>query len=72
MGQMEAFRAAGSEVRMKLHFWTGVGAAKAASPKASDPKDRRQHFLSIAFGVLLALLIGVGLFILMPISITVR
>jgi hypothetical protein len=55
---------------MKFHFWTGVGAAKAGSLKASDPKDRRRHLISVGAGVLLALLIAVGLFVLMPISIT--
>ncbi len=55
---------------MKLHFWMGLGAAQATSSKAGEPKDRRQQAISIAVGVLLALLIAVGLFLLLPISIT--
>ena len=47
-----------------LLFWLGIGAAqKGARPK--EVKPSRHWFISLIVGILLALLIGVGMFILL-------
>ena len=44
------------------HFWMGVAAAHHAAAQGKSV-DRRHRVLSLVGGVVLALLIGVGLFI---------
>ena len=47
-----------------LLFWLGIGAAqKGARPK--EVKPSRHWVISLIVGILLALLIGVGMFILL-------
>jgi hypothetical protein len=49
-----------------LLFWLGIGASqKAAEPKEATPRDRPHQVVGIIAGALIALLIGVGLFILL-------
>jgi hypothetical protein len=45
------------------NFWTGIAAAQHAI-RRSKAADRGPHVLSILAGVLLALLIGSGLFVI--------
>ena len=47
----------------KLLFWLGIGAAQKGA--GSKPLDRRNRALSFVVGILLALLIAVGMFILL-------
>jgi ATP/ADP translocase len=47
----------------KLLFWLGLGAAQKAA--GSKPIERRNWVVSLIVGILLALLIGVGMFLLL-------
>jgi hypothetical protein len=47
----------------KLLFWLGLGAAQKGA--GSKPLDRRNRALSFVAGILLALVIAVGMFILL-------
>jgi hypothetical protein len=47
----------------KLLFWLGLGAAQKAA--GSKPIERRNWVVSLIVGILLALLIGVGSFLLL-------
>ena len=47
----------------ELLFWLGIGAAQKGA--GSKPLDRRNRALSFVVGILLALLIAVGMFILL-------
>jgi flagellar basal body-associated protein FliL len=49
----------------KLLFWLGIGAAQEAAGSKEEPKDRRHRVISIIVGILLALLISAGAFILL-------
>ena len=46
-----------------LPFWLGIGAAQKAA--RSQPAERRHRVVSAVLGILIALLIGAGLFILL-------
>jgi hypothetical protein len=47
-------------------FWLGIGAAqKGARSKGVKPTDRRHRVISIVVGILLALLIAAGSFLLL-------
>ena len=48
-------------------FWAGIGAAQKSATKSTDgkPTGRRHHAVSIISGLLLALLIAAGLFMLL-------
>jgi hypothetical protein len=46
-----------------LLFWLGIGAAQKGA--GSKPIERRHQALSFAVGILIALLIAVGMFILL-------
>jgi hypothetical protein len=48
----------------KLLFWLGIGAAQKGA-KAKEVKSTRHPVVSFAVGILLALLIAVGMFILL-------
>ena len=48
----------------KLLFWLGIGAAQKGA-KAKEVKPTRHPVVSFAVGILLALLIAVGMFILL-------
>jgi hypothetical protein len=49
-----------------LLFWLGIGAAqKGARSKGVKPTDRRHRVISIVVGILLALLIAAGSFLLL-------
>jgi hypothetical protein len=49
-----------------LLFWLGIGAAqKGARSKEVKPTDRRHWVISIIVGILLALLIAAGSFLLL-------
>ena len=47
----------------KLLFWLGIGAAQKGA--GSKPLDRRHWVFSLIAGVLVALLIAVGMFLLL-------
>jgi len=46
-----------------LLFWLGIGAAQRGA--GSKPNKRRPWVVSLLFGVLVAVLIGVGMFFLL-------
>jgi hypothetical protein len=49
-----------------LLFWLGIGAAqKSAGSKGIKPTDRQHQVISIVVGILLALLMSAGVFILL-------
>ena len=48
----------------KLLFWLGIGAAQKGS-KSNEVKPSRHPVISFVVGILLALLIAAGLFILL-------
>jgi len=53
-------------VRMdKLLFWLGIGAGQKAAGSKEEPRDRRHRLISIMGGILIALLISAGVFILL-------
>jgi hypothetical protein len=47
----------------KLLFWLGIGAAQKGA--GSEPTKRRHWVVSLVVGVLVAALIGVGMFLLL-------
>jgi hypothetical protein len=47
----------------KLLFWLGIGAAQEGA--GSKPTDSRHPVISFIVGILLALLIAVGMFVLL-------
>jgi hypothetical protein len=51
------------ERSMNLLFWLGIGTAHKGA--GSKPIDRRHRVISFVIGILLALLIGAGSFILL-------